>query len=264
MYPRQPLRDCRSQATALQRSVRLQIYTLFPGLPARAGACFRCRPSRAKTALPARRFSVAPPPGHPPHAVYPAARPVFLPRTRPPDAARCLPLYWVDSLKCETPITTNSKLLAGGDSNIHFKRGASSLRTCSRSYCAPVSLRRAVLGILTYIKYAPVPVLRPPWLTGARDRSCTGSYLRRCCAASAASASINGAESFTQAMRWYAPPPARRKTARARISSSSSVSRQSAVKPGQNTSTRRVFAVPSRSSNAAVVGCSQRARPKRD
>src|SRR5260363_404019 len=34
------------------------------------------------------------------------------------------------------------------------------LRTCSRSYCAPVSLCRAVLGILTYIKYAPVPALR--------------------------------------------------------------------------------------------------------
>src|SRR5260364_364745 len=34
------------------------------------------------------------------------------------------------------------------------------LRTCSRSYCAPVSRRRAVLGILTYDVYAPVPALR--------------------------------------------------------------------------------------------------------
>src|SRR5260364_59052 len=34
------------------------------------------------------------------------------------------------------------------------------LRTCLRSYCAPVSRRRAVLGILTYDVYAPVPALR--------------------------------------------------------------------------------------------------------
>src|SRR5260364_102646 len=32
------------------------------------------------------------------------------------------------------------------------------------------SKRRAALGILTYYIYAPVPALRPPWLTGARDR----------------------------------------------------------------------------------------------
>src|SRR5260364_200219 len=40
------------------------------------------------------------------------------------------------------------------------QNAAANFRTCSRSYCAPVSLCRAVLGIITYIKYAPVPALR--------------------------------------------------------------------------------------------------------
>src|SRR5260363_152436 len=40
------------------------------------------------------------------------------------------------------------------------QNAAANVRTCSRSYCAPASLCRAVLGILTYIKYAPVPALR--------------------------------------------------------------------------------------------------------
>src|SRR5260363_288468 len=40
------------------------------------------------------------------------------------------------------------------------QNAAANVRTCSRSYCAPVSLCRAVLVILTYIKYAPVPALR--------------------------------------------------------------------------------------------------------
>src|SRR5260364_245016 len=40
------------------------------------------------------------------------------------------------------------------------QNAAANVRTCSRSYCAPVSLCRAVLGILTYTKYAPVPALR--------------------------------------------------------------------------------------------------------
>src|SRR5260363_247546 len=52
---------------------------------------------------------------------------------------------------------------------VSFENAA--LRTYSRSYCAPVSLRRAVLGMLTYFIYAPLPALRPPWLTGARHRS---------------------------------------------------------------------------------------------
>src|SRR5260364_412838 len=37
----------------------------------------------------------------------------------------------------------------------------SGFRTCLRSYCAPVIQGRAVLGMLTYFIYAPLPALRP-------------------------------------------------------------------------------------------------------
>src|SRR5260363_32147 len=43
------------------------------------------------------------------------------------------------------------------------------VRTCSRSYCAPVIQGRAVLGMLTYFIYAPLPALRPSLSDG---RSC--------------------------------------------------------------------------------------------
>ncbi len=45
---------------------------------------------------------------------------------------------------------------------------------------------------------------------------------------------------------------------------SSIVSRQSAVKPGQNTSARRTPASPNSRSVGAVYGCSHSALPKRD
>src|SRR5260364_319233 len=39
-------------------------------------------------------------------------------------------------------------------------KNVGTLRTCLRSCCVPVLSRRAVLGILTYFIYAPVPALR--------------------------------------------------------------------------------------------------------
>ena len=38
----------------------------------------------------------------------------------------------------------------------------------SKGYCAVAMRRWAVLGILTYRKYVPVPALRPPSLATAR------------------------------------------------------------------------------------------------
>src|SRR5260364_80072 len=52
------------------------------------------------------------------------------------------------------------------------------LRTCSRSYCAPVIQCRAVLGILTYIKYAPLPALRPS-LSDGRSCQIVNRFFRR-------------------------------------------------------------------------------------
>ncbi len=37
------------------------------------------------------------------------------------------------------------------------------------AYCAAAMRRWAVLGILTYLQYVPVPALRPPSLAPARD-----------------------------------------------------------------------------------------------
>src|SRR5260364_345930 len=52
----------------------------------------------------------------------------------------------------------------------------SNLRTCPQIYCASAMLRRAVLGMLTYFIYAPLPALRPPCLALARYDLWTGSY----------------------------------------------------------------------------------------
>src|SRR5260363_183507 len=52
------------------------------------------------------------------------------------------------------------------------------LRTCLRSYCAPVIQGRAVLGILTYIKYAPLPALRPS-LSDGRSLQIVNRFFRR-------------------------------------------------------------------------------------
>src|SRR5260363_449344 len=47
-----------------------------------------------------------------------------------------------------------------------------------RSYCAPVIQGRAVLGILTYIKYAPLPALRPS-LSDGRSGQIVSRFFRR-------------------------------------------------------------------------------------
>src|SRR5260363_113808 len=102
------------------------------------------------------------------------------------------------------------------------------LRTCLRSYCAPVSLCRAVLGILTYYVYAPVPALRPPWLTGARYRSCTGSHKMR---------EKNRAPCIIACRQAGAPLNSVNLTAIARLKSVSSIAATSAAKAVSQVST---------------------------